>query len=101
MSIDDPQSVELVLLDQERDARALVNRGCVTIALIPILVSVSLLIGASFDTFMPVVVAALYAVCGGMLGSLWLGAGLLRGFRARRELRELMDSRIPKARLLR
>ena len=96
----DRQSIELVLLDQEREARSLVNRGCIAIALVPVLVAASVLLGTWLDSFTPIIAAALYAVCGGTLGSFWLAAGLLRGYRARRELRELMDTRIPEARLL-
>lgn len=78
----------------------MVNRGFIAIALIPILIVSSLLIAASFDTFTPIVVAALYAICGGAIGLVWLGAGLVRGRNVRRELRELDEGRLPKARLL-
>jgi len=96
----DRQSLELELVERERGARALVARGCLAILLIPALVGISVLLGTAFDSFMPLVIAALYTVFGGALGTIWLAAGVIRGRGVKRELRELLDSRIPRARLL-
>jgi Flp pilus assembly protein TadB len=95
------QSVELVLLEQQRDAQAMANRGLVAVALVPISIVGGIMSAMWLDSFMPIVIAALYATLGGCLGLLWLIAGFVRSRNAKRELRELDESRLPKARLLR
>jgi hypothetical protein len=96
----DRQSVELALLDTELDARAMVRRGFAVIALIPPVVSISILLAGWLDAVSPLIAAGLYALFGGFVGAIWLGVGLFRSRRAKRELQALLDEAIPKARLL-
>ncbi len=90
-----------MLLEQQRDAQAMANRGLVAVALVPISIVAGLMTSMWLDSFLPIVIAALYATLGGCLGVLWLIAGFVRIRGAKRELRELDDRRLPKARLLR
>jgi hypothetical protein len=92
--------VKVGLLDEQHHAEREFNRGVVTLALVPITVFAGLMLGLWLDSFLPLVVAALYTIVGGCFGVLWFFTGMVKLRRARRELRELEDSRLPKARLL-
>jgi len=70
------------------------------VALVPISIVGGLMASMWTDSFLPIVLAALYATIGGCLGLLWLLAGFVRAHHAKRELRELDENRLPKARLL-
>jgi hypothetical protein len=96
-------SIEVVkgaLLDEQHEAELEFNRGVVALVLVPIAVFAGLMLGIWLDSFLPLFVAALYTIVGGCFGVLWFFTGMVRLGRARRELRELEDSRLPKARLL-
>jgi hypothetical protein len=88
------------LLDEQREAERAFNRGVVALVLVPIAVFGGLMLGIWLDSFLPLLVAALYTIAGGCFGVLWFFTGMVKLSRLRRELRELEDSRLPKARLL-
>jgi Flp pilus assembly protein TadB len=92
--------VKGALLDEQHEAELEFNRGVVTLVLVPIAVFAGLMLGIWLDSFLPLLVAALYTVVGGCFGVLWFFTGMVKQRRAERELRELEDSRLPKARLL-
>jgi hypothetical protein len=94
------EGVKFALLEQHRDAELDFNRGVVALVLVPIAVFAGLMLGIWIDSFLPLVVAALYTIVGGCFGVLWFFTGMVKLRRAKRELRELEDSRLPKARLL-
>ena len=88
------------MLDRQLEARTMARRGFVTVALIPPAISVGILLSAWLDAATPIVLAGLYTFFGGLAGATWLGVGLFRGHRAKRQLDELLDEAIPRARLL-
>jgi hypothetical protein len=92
--------VKGALLDEQHEAELEFNRGVVALVLVPIAVFAGLMLGIWLDSFLPLLVAALYTVVGGCFGVLWFFTGMVKQRRAERELRELEDSRLPKARLL-
>jgi hypothetical protein len=92
--------VKGALLDEQHEAELEFNRGVVALVLVPIVVFAGLMLGLWFDSFLPLVVSALYTIVGGCFGVLWFFTGLVKQRRANRGLRELEDSRLPKARLL-
>jgi hypothetical protein len=96
----DRDSLELVLLEQRRDGESTFNRGLVAVALVPISIVGGLALAMAVDSFVPIVLAAFYTILGGCVGALWTFAGFLKLRRAKRELRELDEMRLPKARLL-
>jgi Flp pilus assembly protein TadB len=92
--------VKGALLDEQHEAELEFNRGVIALVLVPIAVFAGLMLGIWLDSFLPLLVAALYTVVGGCFGVLWFFTGMVKQRRAERELRELEDSRLPKARLL-
>lgn len=76
------------------------NRGLVAVALVPLSIVAGIMSAMWLDSFLPIVLAALYSTIGGCLGLLWLTAGFVRSHHAKRELRQLDEARLPRARLL-
>jgi hypothetical protein len=97
------ESLELAktaLLDERRDAERSFNRGLAAIAMVPVGVYGGVMLGIWLDSFLPIVIAALYTMVGGCFGGVSLLTSIFKLRRTKRELRELEDSRLPKARLL-
>jgi hypothetical protein len=94
-----PRDVAVVLEDQA-SARRAIGRGVILLLLIPIFVILAVALGTMFDSFGPLLVAALYTTVGGAVGVAMLGTGIVRLRIATRELDQIEAERIPRARLL-
>ena len=97
-------STELVdiakLQDEQKQAKSTIIRGFLLVILVPIVVAFGVLFSSMSDSFGPLLIASLYTVIGGAVGVASLVAGALRSRLASKQLLEIEEARIPKARLL-